>query len=176
MELFMSQEVIFKLFLVMSSLISGFAIFLSIYALYKQTNINRATTRLASDQHQLEKNQDELLEELSQLHHLQQKLDVLRDHSEKLDHLAEGVGILAEKMSASDSRLSRVEVRDSQVGSYQQAAKLVELGAQKEEVAQTCGLSRAEADLVALVNRHQSLKSKLNQQDDSDNEDQSQSL
>lgn len=58
-----------------------------------------------------------------------------------------------DKVETWSERITRIEVRESQFASYHHAAKLVELGANQDEIAQTCGLSRAEAELVVMVNR-----------------------
>lgn len=171
MESIIAQGLALKLFLVMSSLVCVFAAILSMVALYKQSVLNRSLDRFKRDLNKLDRDNLQLTESFNQIVANQnQHLDVLKDHAQHITEVSTAVNKLSDKLHASDSRISRVEVRDSQTGSYQHAAKLVELGAQQEEVAQTCGLSRAEADLVALVNRHHNLKSKLNNQ--SDNEDQ----
>lgn len=81
---------------------------------------------------------------------LQKKLDNLERMQVQL-----GQGLLNadEKLQDWVERINRLEIRDSHFGSYQHAAKLVELGANSEEVISTCGLSRAEAELVIMVNK-----------------------
>ena len=48
-------------------------------------------------------------------------------------------------------RLARIEQRDPTSLSFSQAARLVGMGASPEELTQSCGLSQAEAELVARL-------------------------
>lgn len=49
-------------------------------------------------------------------------------------------------------KLSQMEQRDPSSLSFTQAARLVGMGASVEDLTQSCGLSRAEAELVAKLN------------------------
>jgi len=50
-------------------------------------------------------------------------------------------------------RQTKVEQREPELASYSHAAKLVEMGATLEEVTATCGLTRAEAELLMIVHK-----------------------
>lgn len=67
------------------------------------------------------------------------------------------------KLTQAIDQQELLEQRDAEQLSYTQANKLCAMGASAEEVMDACGLSKAEAELVALVHRpspHQSSSGK----------------
>src|SRR5262245_49774692 len=62
--------------------------------------------------------------------------------------LGEQLRELSKKVAPLPERLNRIEQRDPASLSFSQAARLVGLGASAAELSQSCGLSRAEAELV----------------------------
>jgi hypothetical protein len=50
-------------------------------------------------------------------------------------------------------KLTQIEQRDPSSLSFTQAARLVGLGASVDDLTQSCGLSKAEAELVAKLNQ-----------------------
>lgn len=49
--------------------------------------------------------------------------------------------------------IKQQEVGDARLSTYNHAAKMVELGANVDDVISTCGLTQAEAELVVLINK-----------------------
>lgn len=136
------DSLVLKLYLASSAGVCTLAAILSLVALVKIYNLKK----------QLVESQDETRHDIHQtkksvttLEKVQVKLGTNQTHFE-------------EKLEDLGQRMDRLEVRDSQFASYHHAAKLVEMGADSLEVAKTCGLSRAEADLVAMVNAHTTQK------------------
>lgn len=58
---------------------------------------------------------------------------------------------LRDQLQRIDDKQQRIEQHDPQSMPYNQAARLVGLGASIEDVTQSCGLSKAEAELVARL-------------------------
>ncbi len=58
---------------------------------------------------------------------------------------------LREQLKRVDDRLQRIDQHDPHSMPYNQAARLVGLGASIEDLTQSCGLSKAEAELVARL-------------------------
>ncbi|MNO48996.1 hypothetical protein D3C76_393400 [compost metagenome] len=58
---------------------------------------------------------------------------------------------LGNQVAPLPERLNRIEQRDPASLSFSQAARLVGLGASAAELSQSCGLSRAEAELMARL-------------------------
>lgn len=56
-------------------------------------------------------------------------------------------------------KLSQIEQRDPSSLSFTQAARLVGLGASVDDLTQSCGLSKAEAELVSKLHRSKQQKS-----------------
>ncbi|MBO3275744.1 DUF2802 domain-containing protein [Pseudomonas schmalbachii] len=71
--------------------------------------------------------------------------------------LGEQLRELGSQVAPLPERLNRIEQRDPASLSFNQAARLVGLGASATELSQSCGLSRAEAELMARLhgNRQQ---------------------
>ncbi len=59
------------------------------------------------------------------------------------------------QVQAINDRISRIEIhgQDSNA-SYPQAVKLIELGAGIDEIAQSCGISKIEAELLLVLNKN----------------------
>lgn len=60
---------------------------------------------------------------------------------------------LGRQVSPLPERLTRIEQRDPTSLSFSQAARLVGMGASPEDLTQSCGLSQAEAELVARLHQ-----------------------
>ncbi|VTM19001.1 chemotaxis protein [Pseudomonas aeruginosa] len=58
---------------------------------------------------------------------------------------------LGKQLAPLPDRVARLEQRDPTTLSFSQAARLVGLGASAEDLTQACGLSQAEAELVARL-------------------------
>ncbi len=137
-------NMLFKIYLVVCSSACSLALLVGLISLVRQS---RLAERLQISRREAKKNSSQLEK------HLVTILKTQDQFREKLSHMEE-------KLTDWNQRCNRLEARESQYASYHHAAKLVELGASEDDVAKTCGLSRAEADLVALVNRHQTQKTK----------------
>ncbi|TVP92908.1 MAG: DUF2802 domain-containing protein [Pseudomonadaceae bacterium] len=62
--------------------------------------------------------------------------------------MGEELNVLREQLKRLQDRQQQVEQQDPQTLPYNQAARLVGMGASMEDLTQACGLSRAEAELV----------------------------
>ncbi|SRR5690606_33253715 len=83
----------------------------------------------------------------------------LRELSKRLDtyltgsiRMGEELQELRRTVAPLPDKLSQMEQRDPSSLSFTQAARLVSLGASVDDLTQSCGLSRAEAELVAKLN------------------------
>ncbi|WP_235906821.1 DUF2802 domain-containing protein [Pseudomonas saliphila] len=65
--------------------------------------------------------------------------------------MGEELVALRDQLQRIDDKQQRFEQHDPQSMPYNQAARLVGLGASIEDVTQSCGLSKAEAELVARL-------------------------
>ena len=65
--------------------------------------------------------------------------------------MGEDLVALREKFRRMEDKQQRIEQHDPQSLPYNQAARLVGLGASVEDLTQSCGLSKAEAELVAKL-------------------------
>ncbi len=65
--------------------------------------------------------------------------------------MGEEMVALREQFSRMEAKQLRIEQHDPQSLPYSQAARLVSLGASVEDLTQSCGLSKAEAELVAKL-------------------------
>lgn len=84
----------------------------------------------------------------------------LREIHKRLDaYLAGSIGMgeelrdLTKVVMPLSDKLSKIELRDPVSVSFTQAARLVGLGATADDIAQSCGLSRGEAELVSRLNK-----------------------
>lgn len=85
----------------------------------------------------------------------------LRELGKRLDayltgsiQMGEELQALRELVAPLPDKLSQIEQRDPSSLSFTQAARLVGLGASVEDLTQSCGLSRAEAELVTKLNQN----------------------
>lgn len=67
--------------------------------------------------------------------------------------MGEELGELRKQVANLPERLARLEQRDPASLSFSQAARLAGMGASAADLTQACGLSQAEADLVARLHR-----------------------
>ncbi|MCY1268451.1 hypothetical protein D3C76_785110 [compost metagenome] len=67
--------------------------------------------------------------------------------------LGEQLGELREQLAPLPDRLTRLEQRDPSSLSFSQAQRLVQLGATAADLSQSCGISRAEAELVTRLHQ-----------------------
>lgn len=59
------------------------------------------------------------------------------------------------QVQAINDRISRIEIHgQDNNSSYPQAVKLIELGAGIDEIAQSCGISKIEAELLLVLNKN----------------------
>lgn len=65
--------------------------------------------------------------------------------------MGEALQDLGKQLAPLPDRVARLEQRDPTTLSFSQAARLVGLGASAEDLTQACGLSQAEAELVARL-------------------------
>lgn len=65
--------------------------------------------------------------------------------------IGEDLVALREQFKRMEDKQQRIEQHDPQSLPYNQAARLVGLGASVEDLTQSCGLSKAEAELVAKL-------------------------
>lgn len=65
--------------------------------------------------------------------------------------MGEDLVALREQFKRMEDKQLRIEQHDPQSLPYNQAARLVSLGASVEDLTQSCGLSKAEAELVAKL-------------------------
>lgn len=96
---------------------------------------------------------------------LQAERDAVRDQrirelSKRLDAYLTGSIRMGEELqevrrtvAPLPDKLSQMEQRDPSSLSFTQAARLVGMGASVDDLTQSCGLSRAEAELVAKLNQ-----------------------
>jgi len=67
--------------------------------------------------------------------------------------MGEELGELRKQVATLPERLARLEQRDPTSLSFSQAARLAGMGASAADLTQACGLSQAEADLIARLHR-----------------------
>ncbi len=65
--------------------------------------------------------------------------------------MAESVGDLARRTRTMEQRQDRVEMRDLDERRYSEAARLVQQGADSQNLVRNCGLTNGEADLVVRL-------------------------
>ena len=66
---------------------------------------------------------------------------------------------LKEQLLAVDDRVEQLENQRNNDGGYQQALKMLQMGANKDDIINTCNLSHAEAELLMNLFAYQSLSS-----------------
>lgn len=84
----------------------------------------------------------------------------IRELSKRLDayltgsiRMGEELHELRRVVAPLPDKLNQMEQRDPTSFSFTQAARLVGLGASVEDLTQSCGLSKAEAELISKLNR-----------------------
>lgn len=86
--------------------------------------------------------------ELQRLHQLKGEVNTFQQGSIRM---GEELMALREQFKRMEDKQLRIEQHDPQSLPYNQAARLVSLGASVEDLTQSCGLSKAEAELVAKL-------------------------
>lgn len=86
---------------------------------------------------------------------LEQRLKELAKRSEAYQRvnvrMGEELGELRKQLASLPERLARLEQRDPTSLSFTQAARLAGMGASAADLAQACGLSQAEAELITRL-------------------------
>ena len=77
----------------------------------------------------------------------------LDDYQNGTVRMGEAIHELGETLATLPDRLERLEQRDPSSVTFSQAAKLVGMGASVSELTETCGLTRAEAELMSKLHR-----------------------
>lgn len=90
-----------------------------------------------------------LKDELSRIANEQQT--ALTANAKSLVKLQATITVLEKKLNRTAQRQQDLENKDAGSLTYEQASKLIELGAAPEDLVKTCGLSQAEAHLVSLM-------------------------
>lgn len=90
-----------------------------------------------------------LKEELSRV--ASEQNAALNANAKSLVKLQATITVLEKKLNRTVQRQQDLENKDAGSLTYEQASKLIELGAAPEDLVKTCGLSQAEAHLVSLM-------------------------
>ena len=77
----------------------------------------------------------------------------LDDYQNGTVRMGEALHELRVSVASVPDRLERLEQRDPSSVTFSQAAKLVGMGASVSELTETCGLTRAEAELMSKLHR-----------------------
>ncbi len=146
------MEIIQQVYVLCLAGLSALAGGIAVYVLHKLSKTRQSVESLQS---QLNKSKKDLKGRLSNLEQIQVQMgQTLHSLDEKVDDWT--------------PRIDRLEIRDSSYAPYHHAAKMVELGANASELSTSCGLSRAEADLVLWVNQNTTMKKVDPRNDDTD--------
>ncbi len=90
---------------------------------------------------------------------LEQKLEKVNEQLLMVSDSGKGVGrkvvALDQRLKATERKQKELEANDVQQVSYNEAVRLLSLGANVDDVMTTCGLSRAEADLIKVLHNSQ---------------------
>jgi len=90
---------------------------------------------------------------------LEKKVDALSHELNALSHASIGVGRHTSKLEKDiievKSSIEEIHYNDPQKVSYSEAGRLVELGASVEDLMNTCGISRPEAELIEALTKSQ---------------------
>ncbi|MBA1200871.1 DUF2802 domain-containing protein [Pseudomonas capeferrum] len=81
---------------------------------------------------------------------LAKRLDDYQNGTVRMGEALHELRILVEPLP---EKIQQIEQRDPKTLTFNQAAKLVSMGASAEELAQSCGLTRAEAQLMSKLHR-----------------------
>ncbi|MDF3936782.1 DUF2802 domain-containing protein [Pseudomonas citronellolis] len=99
----------------------------------------------------------ELAEQAKRHAAMEQRLKELAKRGEAYQRvnvrMGEELGELRKQLASLPERLARLEQRDPTSLSFTQAARLAGMGASAGELAQACGLSQAEAELITRLHR-----------------------
>lgn len=95
--------------------------------------------RLARIQHEQQARLDARIDKLGQK---------LAEYQQSNIRMGEELLSLREKLGQLENRQQRVEQQDVQGMPYNQASRLVQMGASTDDLMQACGLSRSEAELM----------------------------
>lgn len=95
--------------------------------------------RLARIQHEQQARLDARIDKLGQK---------LAEYQQSNIRMGEELLSLREKLGQLENRQQRVEQQDVQGMPYNQASRLVQMGASIDDLMQACGLSRSEAELM----------------------------
>lgn len=95
--------------------------------------------RLARIQHEQQARLDARIDKLGQK---------LAEYQQSNIRMGEELLSLREKLGQLENRQQRVEQQDVQSMPYNQASRLVQMGASTDDLMQACGLSRSEAELM----------------------------
>jgi len=77
----------------------------------------------------------------------------LEDYQNGTVRMGEAIHELRTTLATLPDRLERLEQRDPSNVTFTQAARLVGMGASVAELSETCGLTRAEAELMSKLHR-----------------------
>ena len=84
-------------------------------------------------------------------------INVLRNEIHAMTNSSIGMGKrlieVEQKLNLTADKQLELENRDPGVLAYNQAAKLMEMGADVDDLVQSCGLGRPEAELMALLHK-----------------------
>lgn len=98
-----------------------------------------AQRRVAREQIVMQERLDGRMDKLSQK---------LNEYQQSNIRMGEELLALREKLSQLENRQQRLEQQDTQSMPYNQASRLVSMGAGTDDLMQACGLSRSEAELM----------------------------
>lgn len=98
-----------------------------------------AQRRVAREQMVMQERLDGRMDKLSQK---------LNEYQQSNIRMGEELLALREKLSQLENRQQRLEQQDTQSMPYNQASRLVSMGAGTDDLMQACGLSRSEAELM----------------------------
>ena len=103
--------------------------------------------RLAQQQLALQERLDGRIDKLSQK---------LNEYQQSNIRMGEELITLREKVSQLENKQQRLEQQDVQTMPYNQANRLVAMGASLDDLMQACGLSRSEAELMLKLHGNKS--------------------
>lgn len=110
----------------------------------------RELTRIEAAQEQM---QQHLLSQLNHLQKQQRKAQSLYSQTDKVqkqsaDAVERSILALNERLDAIEEKQQELAAYDPEIKLYQQAKRMVEAGATVNEVVDTCGIPKAEAELL----------------------------
>lgn len=105
--------------------------------------------------YKIRRSQQQLVNMSGQLQRLENDLRAMFSASTGVD---KRLAKIEKKVKIQHERQDRIELHEPNLQSYGQAAKLVRKGANADELVDTCGLSRGEAELIMFLNAEKSLQ------------------